>query len=253
MNSEIKIVSYNIQKGLKAEALVKNIRSCAEEGVIVFCLQEFWKWTQPIDLEIKLLEALGPDWWIEYETSDKPRYDYGLCILWKNSALQALSFKRLAFPLISKAKTWEKLWLYFHGTGKEAFIPQRGALIGTFNWNSLRLRITNLHLDWQSGMRHRMKQITYLRDYLTTDSGSDFEVICGDFNSIGILKKAKQPRIFGRILGNEFENASNTLTITCPPFSLDHMFVKNLKVKYFQVRKLPGSDHFPIFACLSRK
>lgn len=52
------------------------------------------------------------------------------------------------------------------------------------------------------------------------------------------------------ILGGGFKNACNsTEATTCPPLQhLDQMFVKNLQVNDFQIRKLPGSDHFSLIA-----
>lgn len=249
---DMKIVSYNLHMGLETQAIVKNIKDFAYQGVDVFCLQEFWKWMQPVDLEIKLLEVLGAEWQMEYVTPNPPLHDYGLCILWKKSALTAISFEQLALPLVPKAKLWEKAWILLHGF--ETFIVQRGALVGTFRWNDKRLRITTVHLDWEGGFKQRATQLSYIRDYLTSLEKVDCEIICGDFNTIGVFNKTKQMKLVSNILGNEFHNACNTIGITCPPlFHLDYMFVKNLQVSNFQICKLAGSDHFPILGELLGK
>jgi endonuclease/exonuclease/phosphatase family metal-dependent hydrolase len=245
----MKIISYNLHMGLETEVIVKNIEDFAAQGVTVFCFQEFWKWMQPVDLEILLLEALGSEWQMEYVTPNPPLHDYGLCILWKKSALIALSFQKLPLPLLTKAKLWEKAFILLRGF--RTFIVQRGALAGTFVWNNRRLRITTLHLDWQGGLKQRITQLAYLKDYLDSLPGADFEIICGDFNTIGVFNKKKQAKIISNTLGSEFQNACDTLGVTCPPvFHLDYMFVKNLQVSNFQICKLAGSDHFPIFADL---
>ena len=251
MSSEIKLVSYNIHNGLETETLIKNIQGFAEQGVVVFCLQEFWKWMQPIDLEIKFLENLGPDWQIKYETPPKPLHDYGVCILWKKTDLQIVSFECLALPLLSKTSWWGKLWIRFNGFGPEAFIVQRGALIGTFLWKECRLRITSLHMDWQGGRKHRLAQVKYLKEYLLTHPEVDHEVICGDWNSIGLWKKELEPKAFMELLGHDFKNACKETVITCPPFAVDHVFVKNLEIKNFKVPRLLGSDHFPVYIHLT--
>jgi endonuclease/exonuclease/phosphatase family metal-dependent hydrolase len=245
---ELKIISYNIHMGLETEALTKNIMEFAKQGVDVFCLQEFWKWMQPVDLETLLLEALGPEWQIEYETPEKPSHDYGVCFLWNKSALKALSFHRLPMPKVAKPKLWEKAWIRAHGFN--TFNTQRGALIGTFNWNGQQVRITNLHLDWQGGVRQRAAQISHIKDFLTGNPKADYEIICGDFNTIGIFNKKKQPKMFIGILGDGFYDACSKPEPTCPPFILDHIFVKNFQVQEFQTHKLAGSDHYPVFARL---
>lgn len=244
----MKIVSYNLHMGLETEAIVKNIKDFAAQGVDVFCLQEFWKWMQPVDLEELFLKTLGPEWQIEYQTPEKPLHDYGACILWNKSLLEAISFERLPLPKITKARLWERLFVRAHGFGPEAFVVQRGALVGTFRWKGKILRVTTLHLDWAGGFKQRKTQIEFIRDYLNSHPGVDYEIICGDFNTLGIFNKKKQAKIISNILGSEFHNVCDTVNITCPPFQLDHMFVKNLRVNNFKVCKLPGSDHFPILS-----
>src|SRR5690349_1458655 len=117
---DLKIVSYNIHGGLQTASLVKNIRAFAAQGVNVFCLQEFFKWTQPQDLELLLKQTLGPEWQMEYETPPRSRYDFGACTLWNKSVLEAVSFERLSLPLIPKPKVWEKTWIRVHGAGPNA-------------------------------------------------------------------------------------------------------------------------------------
>jgi endonuclease/exonuclease/phosphatase family metal-dependent hydrolase len=248
--SNLKVVSYNIHMGLEADLLVKNICDFALQGVAVFCFQEFFKWRMPQDLESLLLKALGPHWQMEYETPSKNSYDNGACILWNESVLSAISFERLLLPQISKSRMWEKAWIRSHGFGANAFLLQKGALVGTFNWNSQRLRITSLHLDWQGGLRQRMTQLTFIGNYLVSHPNVNYEVICGDFNTIGLFNKGKQTRMILEILGNEFRDTATKLEPTFPPFVLDRILVKYLRAEWFQVYKLPGSDHFPIATSL---
>lgn len=248
----MRIASYNIHYGTKTDALVHNIRSLASQGTAVFCLQEFWKWMQPVDLEEALLDALGPDWQMEYETAPRPQHDFGQCILWNTTVLQALSFERLTLPPLPKAKMWEKFWIRFTGSGPEAFVVKRGALVGTFRWGDFHLRVANAHLDWQGGTAQRISQVVYVRDYLAAHPDADGDIICGDFNSIGVFDKTRQVEVFEKIL-DEFENASSTPLMTCPPFTLDYLFVKNLWATDFRVHALRGSNHFPISAEIAPK
>ncbi len=201
---------------------------------------------QPADLEQLLLGALGSEWQIKYESPPRPQHDYGVCILWNQSILQVIFFQHLTLPLIPLAKVWEKVWIRLHGF--KDFIVRRGALIGTFNWNGCRVRITSLHLDWQGGRNHRKTQLAYIREYLILHPEADAEIITGDFNTINVFNKVEQGQRIAAIFGNEFHDACNKPAVTCPPFILDHMLVKNLQVLEFQVHTLAGSDHFPIFA-----
>jgi endonuclease/exonuclease/phosphatase family metal-dependent hydrolase len=246
----MKIVCYNIHMGLETEAIVKNIKDFAAQGVEVFCFQEFWKWMQPADLEVLLLAALGPDWQMEYVTPEPPLHDFGQCILWKKSVLEPVSFEQLPLPLLPKAKRWEKAWISW--LGFDTYIVQRGALVGTFNWNNKRLRITVMHLDWQGSFKQRAAQLTYIKDYLAAQEAADFEIVCGDFNTLGVFNKAKQMERIANILGSEFSNTCSVMGETCRPLlHLDHIFVKNFRVNDFQIYKIPGSDHFPLFADLA--
>jgi endonuclease/exonuclease/phosphatase family metal-dependent hydrolase len=204
----------------------------------------------PQDLEPLLLETLGAEWQMEYETPPKNSYDNGICILWNKSALEGITFERLSLPLIPQAKLWEKAWIRVHGFGRNAFLLQKGALVGTFKWNNRRLRITSLHLDWQGGLKQRTAQLAFIRDYLISRPNADHEIICGDFNTIGVLNKKRQIKLFLEVLGNRFQDAAANPEDTFPPFLLDHIFVKNLQSVQFQTSKLPGSDHFPVLAKL---
>jgi endonuclease/exonuclease/phosphatase (EEP) superfamily protein YafD len=133
--------------------------------------------------------------------------------------------------------------------GKYNQPPQRAALIGHFNLNGKTLRISNLHLDWQGGFKQRGAQLKHLRDYLKAKKAAEFEIFCGDFNTVGFYRfSEKRLSKLKKVLGEEYINAFHNERTTSYLQMLDHIFVKNMVVSKAQVLKLKGSDHFPLMA-----
>lgn len=246
MSADLKIVSYNILLGRKPQEITKNLKDFAREGVQIFCLQEVWKEFRGVDISALLLKALGPGWQAECFLSSKPNnFDYGLCMLWQSSTLQSVSFEHLSLPLLPKLKIWEK-FVHF-SRGFPAVPSRRGTLIGVFNFAGKQIRISTVHLDWQGGLKERVNQISFLKQYLASPPSFDYELLCGDFNTIGIFSRKEQSHQVETLLGPEFKDAFTKPYITVTPGQrLDHLFAKGFSVKDAQVCKVPGSDHFPI-------
>ena len=247
----LKIVTYNIHHGLRVKEVAANLKKLAAEEVTVFCLQELFELEgQPSVLEI-LLAALGDGW--KSETFLEPgTFNMGVGILWKADVIEPLTIERLLLPRLSKFNVYETIL----ERGIIRWVnepPQRAALIGTFKLNGRLLRITNVHLDCHGHFSQRAKQLTYLAAHLKSLPSVDREIICGDFNTIGleVLSKNQEKKIRG-LLGPEFINAYPYATPTFNNLAqrLDYIFVKNMKVREAKVLKLKGSDHFPLVASL---
>lgn len=158
--------------------------------------------------------------------------------------------------------------------------PQQGALITRYRVGNKVLRVTNLHLDEIGGVRHKRRQINHIMRQLKK-THADFDVICGDFNTIGpirIMRRRvkKQKNVVREVLGPEFKEVfipswTSDVQETMSPMipanrllhksmklvgisfrqKLDWIFVRGLKGANAIVRHdLKGSDHYPIVATL---
>lgn len=253
MEHNLNIVTYNIQNSSKAEEIKQNILALAAKGAGLFCLQEVRKYEHKEFIVDALLKLLGPSWKAEYLISPQS-FDLGLCTLWDSSKLQALSFEKLLLPRLPKLKLHEKIFVKVRTKMEKIQNPkvlptQRAALIGKFKFLGQPLLITNLHLDWQGGFRQRKRQLKALNDYLKSRVRAEFEVFCGDFNTLGFYRfSGRRQKKVRELLGEEFINVFHNRRTTSFPQMLDHIFVKNLTVAKSEILKFHGSDHFPLLA-----
>lgn len=216
-------------------------------NVNVFCLQEVRRNAGSKFIIDELLDNLGVNWHAKY-------FDFGLCTLWDATRLEAVDFELLLLPTVPKLYSYEKLFLKLHakiGKNKHQKIApsQRTALLGEFKTAGQTLRITNLHLDWQRGFKHRGSQLNFLKSHLQTKTPVDCEILCGDFNTIGFYRFANgKLKRFKNLVGEEFVSNSPKRPTTNHFQLLDHIFVKNLPIPNTKILKYKGSDHFPILA-----
>jgi endonuclease/exonuclease/phosphatase family metal-dependent hydrolase len=135
--------------------------------------------------------------------------------------------------------------------GLEPKIIKRGALIGTFIFEQKKIRITNIHLDFQGGNAHRVNQLKYLVDYLASEAPEKHEIICGDFNTLGIFYKKEKILSLEKQIGNTFRSILPKPYTSAVVQQLDYIFIKNLAVHEANILKIQGSDHFPLQAKVS--
>jgi len=253
MEKNLKIVTYNIRHGANASAIIRNIARLSSHGVSVFCLQEFHKYKKRPFLLVPLLKILGDKWRAEYLIEEES-HDLGLCILWKTTDLELETFEAVLLPKLNREHIYEKAFQrvmdkYEKLAHKYLGPAQRAALIGNFRINGIKIQITNVHLDWQGGFRQRELQLRHVRDYLKSRKSADFEIFCGDFNTLGFYRfSQKRLKKVKSVLGEEFINAFQNQRTTSYLQMLDQIFVKNLKVAKAQILRLKGSDHFPLLA-----
>lgn len=247
----LKIVTYNVQFGVKANRIVGNIRKLAESGVSIFCLQEVKEFANQPSLLNAILDQLGEGWGSD-TLIRTGSHDLGLVTLWKKDILLRKDSVQVLLPKLERFSRSElaarKLTLNFVET-----TLQRGALINTFHFGKKLIRICNLHLDCAGGFAQRAKQLSYTTRYLKSLPKVQFNVIAGDFNTIGITSLTTiQEKKLRSILGPSFMNVHPRAIPTYKyiPQRLDYIFVSSFEIQKAEVAKLKGSDHFPLIADL---
>jgi endonuclease/exonuclease/phosphatase family metal-dependent hydrolase len=267
MLQQLSLVSYNIQYCVNKESIISNIDKLSQEGVDLFCLQELQKIPKREFVGDKFISFLGREWKGEYLLDKKnPYLGLGLGVLWNTFSLKLIDVDEILLPKTKPFNFVERL----KTRAKEPV--QRGALVATFKISKKILRIVNLHLDWQGGFRQRKQQLNYIISYLKKRGNVDYEIFCGDFNTIGpTLFFKKRQRKINEILGVDFINVFPDLRWTQDLKSfdpevkyaslhkkalrlgvnfhqkLDYVFSKGLLIKEAKMLKFEGSDHFPLF------
>ena len=245
---ELKFVCYNILRSSRKEQIVANIKALAGQGVSLFALQEVRPPRRGAFIGDLILQELGAEWQAEYflgAAYNSP--DYGLGFVWRQPILQAQGFDLLSLPTLSKLGAYER---YFERWfGDQSRPVQRGVLIGQFKFAGQLLRVSNVHADWHGGFGQRFRQLQHLANRLKTDPTAAAEIICGDFNTIGLARNGEQKRKIHALLGLEYTDLLPTFHRTTTHYQhLDHIFVRNLKKSDIAVHRLSGSDHYPILA-----
>lgn len=253
MQSNLNIVTYNIQHGKNTQDIIANILSLAHKNINIFCLQEVREYPSKPFIVDTLLKDLGPSWQAECLVKGHT-FDLGLCTLWDSSKIRSKSFEKLLLPKLPKLRFYEKAFskvrVRMEKVTESKIEPtQRAALIGEFELSGQLLRITNLHLDWQGGFKQKSLQLKTLKDYLKPKLAVDYEIFCGDFNTLGFYRfSGKRLQKIRELLGPEFINVFRNRRTAVFPQMLDHIFVKNLSLANTEILKLKGSDHFPLLA-----
>lgn len=250
--SEIKLVSYNLDHSSKKDRLVENIRKLSQLGTNIFCFQEIRTGNPNEFIGNAILSALGPGWKGEFLISENSKNDYGLGIIWNSSILELVDYQILDFPVLPQLFSLERLIEQYLLSGDITPV-KRAALIATFVVDGQKFRISNVHADWHGGFEHRFSQLQHLLKHLKPENIKS-EIICGDFNTIGLFRSYKQIKKIQELLGPEFINFFPKHTITSIHGQrLDHVFARNFNQSHAKVHKMFGSDHFPIMAAMTFK
>ncbi len=246
-SKKLKLVTYNLQNGIQAKQLVKNIEKMAEQGANIFCFQEFRRFRKRQFVGEKLRERFSEGWGIDYYLNEDT-HDLGLCIMWKKSELDLVKTEKILLPKIQKLhKTIEVLGKVFF----ERSLPvQRGALVADFKAGNFLVRVANTHIDWIGGAEHKAGQLKNLVLHLEKRSKASYEIICGDFNTVGPLGLLKQRRkkILAAFEG-KFIDISSGLGLTSHSLQkLDYIFSRGFKSAKAKKLFWLGSDHMPLLA-----
>ena len=254
---KIVLASYNILYGHHRDLIIKNIKFLIEKGANVVCLQE-------ADPQFKkslnrLLKKKLNNWKAEYFHTGPA---CNLAIVWNDSMLKLKDIKPVLLPTPSRPSVTQRLL-------RRGEIGKRGALSAHFLVNGKIVSVTNTHLSWEGGIKYRMRQLKFLREFLDKEQ-VDHGILSGDFNTIApAMFRRIQKKKVERILGEKWTNAlphlkwSFDISYTAPQDGpgklvkicrlfrirmrslLDYMFIYNMRVVSAEMFDLAGSDHRP--------
>jgi len=245
--SQITLASYNLNHGSNKVKLIANINYLATQGVDVFCLQEIRTGRHESFIGDDMLSALGPSWKAEFLLSYNSKNDYGLGVIWNADKLQLQHFQSIDLPTLQGIPRLQSIIEQYLLSG-DASPVKRAANVALFKVDDAVIRIVNVHADWHGGMEHRLSQVKHLLEYLKSEP-YHAELICGDFNTIGLLSNKKQMTMLRDALGAEYVSAFPDFRLTTfHGQHLDHIFAKNCDFKRTQIYRIMGSDHFPVVA-----
>jgi len=252
--------TYNILHGYHRDLILKNIRFLIGQGADAICLQEAEvRFEKDLKALLASNEIVGWDMRCVHAG-----YGGNVATLWNTNKLQLRSTSVVALPEPKGALSLRRL------RGMRGKV-NRVALVSDFDFEGHLLQITNTHLDWEGGARHRMRQLKHLRAALD-EKPADFRIVTGDFNTIAPrpLRRFHESRV-EKTLGAEFRNAFPRLPWTYdiswfdPSNGMqfiatlsraglkwrqrfDYMFAKDMTVLAGEMHDLPGSDHRPLIA-----
>lgn len=261
------LATYNVFRGRRISAIVKNIEKLAAQGLDIICLQEMKHSPGKIFLGDILEKKLGSGWQMEYLLGLGD--NLGLAILWRVDRFDLKDKMEILLPRIRHYHPGRQI------TALRSLPLQRGALsLRLFSKGAKReVRVTNVHLDFQGGVRHRTEQFSYLAESLRATASNSPEIICGDMNTLGLKPWRKvQTKYFSEILGDRFIEASRDIRKSwrvgsinplndlsrrprwldklCRQFGqrLDYIWSAGLQVSETGVLYAEGSDHYPVLA-----
>lgn len=254
---KIVLASYNILHGHHSNLIIKNIKFLIAKDANVICLQE-------TDLLFKkslnnLLKKELRDWKVRYFHTG---IACNLAIVWNDRLLKLKNIRPILLPTLPKPSITQRLL-------RSTQLYKRGALSAHFLVNGKAVRVTNAHLGWEGGIKHRMRQLRYLREFLNKEQ-VDHGILSGDFNTFApAMFRRIQKKKVEQILGKEWINALPDLKWSCDisyvvpqdgwgkavklcrllhikmRSLLDYMFIYNMKIISAEMFDLPGSDHRP--------
>ncbi|MES2224348.1 MAG: endonuclease/exonuclease/phosphatase family protein [Patescibacteria group bacterium] len=252
------IATYNILHGYHKDLILNNIKILIEKDIDIICLQE-----ADISFEAILNNFFNSNdlnsWRIEYVHEGIAA---NLAFVWNTSKVELKGFEIIMLPTIKP--------VFIQKIKGSASPLKRIALVGTFLVQGKILRITNIHLAWEGGQSHRLKQLHFIKEKLNPDFFKGVDVIVGDFNTFGFLySRLKQQKQVESLL-HEYKNALPNLKWTCDisytapedkwesvatfcrlfriklRTRLDYIFARNVKITDAQMLDLSGSDHRPL-------
>ncbi len=246
---KVRLVSYNLNHSLHRSQLIENIVQMSKLGTNIFCFQEMRTSKKKSFIGDEILETLGSDWQGKFLLSYNSKNDYGLGIVWNAQDINLRAFQSIDLPVLKGLPRLQSMIEQYLLSG-DASPVKRAANIATFDIDGKLFRVINLHIDWHGGQKHRLSQVKHLINYLQKDV-AETEIICGDFNTIGLFTNKKETESLQNLLGQDYIAAFPKFKLTTMHGQhLDHIFVRNCKVDSSEVHRMWGSDHFPVSASL---
>jgi len=282
----IKLISYNIQRGICLETLfahITSIRDFQEADIIV--VQEACVPKNGVNTLSRLLQGFTGKYLWSYRTvMTYPDKEYGNGFIFKEDWVPVAE-EVVPFPQVDRLKWYEK-------RKTEGGAPDtKSAFVQTFRVRQRLVRIANVHMDFVGGAPHRQAQLRRLLSFLSrgaqggapTAGAPDLDVICGDFNTVGHFRSPKAQQktrsVLELALNQGYIDCSEQIDWTSDLFSnidaddparaffslckalklhfrqkTDHVLARGLK-SILQAKKislpkaphLPGSDHVPLY------
>jgi len=257
----LNIATYNILHGRYAGMILENLKFLLEKGADIICLQE-----ADLPFEKPLNELLQTpafkNWRVQYAHTG---VGGNLATIWDGTRLQFQNSEILLLPSLPKPAISQRLTFRTN-------VRQRVGLVSNFLFENKVVRVTNVHLAWEGGIRQRLAQLSYVRNALANEEAS-YDILAGDFNLLPTraLRRIEEKKI-GATLGQLYTNALpnikwnfdtsytapedglETVANICRAFGitfrcrLDYIFTRNLKTISGEMFDLPGSDHRPLLA-----
>lgn len=252
-SDHLTLCTYNLHFSQKSEQLIANVCQVIQsKGVIIFCLQEIVRYPNKTFIVDRLLKKLGSGWQATcFLGKEKLWKGMGNCIIWNKDILHLQKTEKIELPIIQKSAFHESLFSNLIANQNPIF--QRRAIIGTFKFKNKEIRIVNLHLDHIGGQKQRKKQLLFLLGKMKVKFSN--EIICGDFNTLDLLKTGQEKKIIEKILGDGYNDASKESGWTAHLFhirrKLDYIWAKGFKKVSFKKLDLSGSDHCLLVANLT--
>lgn len=268
----IKLATYNIQFSLHQEQIQQNVMAMVKDGVALICLQEVVIHRQKDNIVTTLLQKLGHGWRAACHVgTEQTLLGMGNCILWDSKVLKLTRKQNLLLPYSEKLALHEKIFSWLAGGITVPF--KRRVIVGYFKYKNKKLRVTNVHLDHNGGIKNRTSQLKYLLNALDQSDNSLSDIICGDFNNFNLRGQNDELESYHKIL-HEYQDATATIvwsadlhaidTSTGSRFfqifiqglgihlkrKLDFIWVKNLSFAQSHKMIVPGSDHLPLVTSL---
>lgn len=246
------VASYNILHGYRHKQILDNLELLVEKGADIICLQEADKTFVPFLKQ-----------WLKQPSRRKWQFadihlslGCNLATLWNTESFSKLGEYIVELPRPGQSDR------------------QRGALAIEFSTKDKTIRVTNTHLSWEGGTKHKFQQLRHLEHCLEKYPVEN-EIICGDFNTFRpATLRSRQKRLVETTLGSGWANALPDLVWTCDISDsypgdlfhwisaslrflgfqlrtcLDYIMIKTLKVFSGEMLDLPGSDHRPIMCVI---
>lgn len=231
-------LTYNVFLGTTLESLLAWLY--AENGLLDFyCFQEFPEHRIP-DLKV-YLDKSG------YDFQFVPGFIRQGITYGELTAFRRSKLKLLRAETISLGGKGEQNVVFTHDGLKIFKVTKmqidKSALLTSFQYRNQRFTLVNAHLSSDVHNARKLKQLGTILEILSTTGPA---VILGDFNyAVGRRRLAKT------MGDHRFRNGlGKRKTFRFAPgiyWQNDHIFQRGCEVKDVAIKRVPHSDHYPVF------
>lgn len=209
----MKIITLNIQGGFKIDQVCEEIKEKIAPFDIL-CLQEVCESKKIKNHAQQIAEFLGSNYTSEsFLPIDFKVKKMGNTFVFNKNALKLTNSFSFSLPSFELNLFWRVL--------TKVFTPcERLCFTGLFETREgIKIRISNLHLEFAGGSPVRKKQIQFVLKTLSSLERQELEIILGDFNTSGFLRKVFPELAPLREKG--FANISQKISWTLSPSNPD--------------------------------